>query len=257
MLEGTSTIPARADVQERDGATAWDVQVRGLWKTFGSLAALRGANLTVSPGERLAIIGPNGSGKSTLLRVLATLVRPSAGTARLAGFDVHTQAAEVRRHIGVVCHQTFLYGDLTALENVEFYARLYGLDGAQERAREQLRVVGLEGQSHVRGRDLSRGMQQRLTLARATVHQPPILLLDEPDTGLDQRWVAFLVGLLAEAAHQGRTVLLTTHNLERSLDLADRLAVLNRGKVVFTAKRDELDVGSLKEAYFLHTGVPY
>jgi heme exporter protein A len=232
----------------------WDIQALGLWKTFGSLAALRGVNLSVGPGERLAIVGPNGSGKSTLVKVIATLLRPSAGTVRLAGLDAQSQALEVRRLVGVVCHQTFLYGELTALENLEFYGRLYGLSDSTDRARQQLRLVGLEGHADVPGRDLSRGMQQRLALARALIHEPPILLLDEPDTGLDQRWTAFLVDLLAEAARQGRAVLLTTHDLERTLDFGDRLAVLNGGRVVFAAKRDELDVGSFKEAYLRHTG---
>jgi heme exporter protein A len=234
-----------------------NIQVLGLWKTFGSLAALRDVNLNVGPGERLAIVGPNGSGKSTLVKVVATLLRPSAGTVRVAGLDVQRQALEVRRLVGVVCHQTFLYGELTALENLEFYGRLYGLPHPTDRARQQLRLVGLEAQADVPGRDLSRGMQQRLALARALLHEPPILLLDEPDTGLDQRWTAFLVDLLAEAAQEGRTVLLTTHDLERTLDMADRLAVLNGGRVVFTAKRDELDAGSLKEAYLRHTGATY
>ena len=231
-----------------------NIQVLGLWKTFGSLAALRDVNLNVGPGERLAIVGPNGSGKSTLVKVVATLLRPSAGTVRLAGLDVQSQALEVRRLIGVVCHQTFLYSELTALENLEFYGRLYGLPQPSDRAHELLGSVGLEPHADVPGRDLSRGMQQRLALARALLHEPPILLLDEPDTGLDQRWTAFLVDLLAEVAREGRTVLLTTHDLERTLDMADRLAVLNGGRVVFTAKRDELDVGSLKEAYLRHTG---
>jgi heme exporter protein A len=235
-------------------AGAREIDVRGLWKTFGSLAALRGVDLAVGRGERLAVVGPNGSGKSTLVKVIGTLLRPSAGVVRLAGLDVQSRALEVRRLVGVVCHQTFLYGELTAVENLEFYGRLYGLPHPGDRAREQLRLVGLEGQADVPGRDLSRGMQQRLALARALLHEPAILLLDEPDTGLDQRWRAFLVELVAEVARQGRTVLLTTHDLERTLELADRLAVLNGGRVVYTARRDELDVGSLKEAYIRHTG---
>jgi heme exporter protein A len=250
----TTSVTQAAGPEGQAVAAVWDIQVMGLWKNFGSLAALRGVNLSVGPGERLAIVGPNGSGKSTLVRVLATLLRPSAGTVRLAGLDVRSQALEVRRLVGVVCHQTFLYSELTALENLEFYGRLYGLPHPSDRARQQLRLVGLEAQAGVPGRDLSRGMQQRLALARALLHEPSILLLDEPDTGLDQRWRAFLVDLLAEAARQGRTVLLTTHDLERTLDLADRLAVLNRGSVAFAARRDELDVASFKEAYVRYTG---
>ncbi len=253
MAEAASVAQA-AEPGAQTISRVWDVQVMGLWKTFGSLAALRGVSLNVGRGERLAIVGPNGSGKSTLVKVIATLLRPSAGTVRLAGLDAQSQAMEVRRLVGVVCHQTFVYEELTALENLEFYGRLYGLSHASDRARQHLRLVGLEGQADVVGRDLSRGMQQRLALARALIHEPSILLLDEPDTGLDQRWTAFLVELLAGAAQEGRTVLVTTHDLERTLDMADRLAVLNRGRVVFDAKRDELDVGSLKEAYLRHTG---
>lgn len=253
MVEAASVVHP-GDLGEEVAVSAWAIEVRALWKTFGSTEALRGVNLTVGRGERMAIVGPNGSGKSTLVKVLATLLRPSAGTVRLASLDVRGQALDVRRLIGVVCHQTFLYGELTALENLEFYGRLYGLPYPGDRVRQLLRWVGLETHANVPGRDLSRGMQQRLALARALLHEPPILLLDEPDTGLDQRWSAFLVDLLAEVARQGRTVLLTTLDLERTLDLADRLAVLNVGRVVFAAKRDDLDVGSFKEAYVHHTG---
>jgi len=230
----------------------WDVSTRGLWKTFGPLAALRSVTLRVAPGERLAIIGPNGSGKSTLLRVLATLLRPSSGTALVGGLDVRRDAAQVRRYIGVVSHHTFLYRDLTSRENMEFYARLAD---PSERAQCQLGLVGLEKQRDTLARDLSRGMQQRLALARAFLHDPPVLLLDEPDTGLDQRWCAFLTELLDRAALEGRTIIVTTHNLERSLDLSERVAVLNAGKVVFSARRGDLDVESLRENYARCTGV--
>ena len=232
----------------------WDVSTRGLWKTFGPLAALRSITLRVAPGERLAIIGPNGSGKSTLLRVLATLLRPSSGTALVGGLDVRRDAAQLRRYIGVVSHHTFLYRDLTSRENLEFYARLYRLADPSERALCQLSLVGLEKQRDTLARDLSRGMQQRLALARAFLHDPPVLLLDEPDTGLDQRWCAFLTELLDRAALEGRTIVVTTHNLERSLDLSDRVAVLNAGKVAFTARRGDLDVESLRENYARCTG---
>jgi heme exporter protein A len=239
---------------EQAAASTRDIEVSGIWKTFGSTEALRGISMKVNGGERLAIVGPNGSGKSTLLKILATLLRPSAGTARVGGFDVQEQAMDVRRLIGVVSHQSFLYGELTTFENLEFYGRMYGVAHPGDLAREQLQLVGLEMHAEVLGRDLSRGMQQRLALARALIHDPQVLLLDEPDTGLDQRWAAFLIDQIAEAAGRGRTVLVVTHNLEHCVELADRVIVLNYGKVVFTAKRDELDVGSLKEAYVRNTG---
>src|SRR3990170_6551216 len=132
-----------------EAAGAWDVSTRGLWKTFGPLAALRSITLRVAPGERLAIIGPNGSGKSTLLRVLATLLRPSSGTALLGGLDVRRDAAQLRPHIGVVSHHTFLYRDLTAWENLAFYARLYRLRDAPDRASYFLGFLGLEKQRNM------------------------------------------------------------------------------------------------------------
>ncbi len=248
-------VAAQLECDEQP-ASAWDIHTRGVWKMFGPVAALRGISLSVAPGERLAIVGPNGSGKSTLLKVLATLLRPSAGTALLGGLDVRRDAALLRRHIGVVSHHTFLYRDLTASENLVFYARLYRLPDPADRASWFLGFLGLDKQRDTRAGDLSRGMQQRLSLARALLHDPPVLLLDEPDTGLDQRWSAFLAEVVSNAAREGRTVVLTTHNLERSLDLSDRVVVFNAGKVVFSAHRDGLDAGSLRENYARYTGTP-
>jgi heme exporter protein A len=246
--------PTAVDAADLRGNGAWDVDVRGLHKSFDSVPVLRGLNLRVAAGRRVVIVGPNGSGKTTLFKILATLVRPTAGGARVAGFDIQSQSSEVRRNVGVLCHQTYLYSELTCLENLLFYARMYGITDPAQRSREMLRLVGLEGQRDTLVRSLSRGMQQRLALARATIHEPLVLLLDEPDTGLDQHWVGVLRDLVAERTAQGGTTLLTTHNLERSLDLADSVAVLNSGRIVFSARRDDLDVGSFKEAYSRHTG---
>jgi len=249
-----STAATAAVKEGMSGNGAWDVEARGLWKSFDSVAVLRGLNLRVAAGQRVVIVGPNGSGKTTLFKILATLVRPSAGEARVAGFDIRSQTGEVRRNVGVLCHQTYLYGELTCRENLLFYARMYGVADPHQRSREMMRLVGLERQADTLVRSLSRGMQQRLALARAIIHDPLVLMLDEPDTGLDQRWAGVLRDLVAERAAQGGTTLLTTHNLERSLDLADRVAVLNGGRIVFSARRDDLDVGSFKEAYSRHTG---
>ena len=250
-LDGTSAESCQCAEQP---ASAWDIRTRGVWKMYGPFAALRGISLAVAPGERLAIIGPNGSGKSTFLMVLATLLRPSAGTALLGGLDVRRDAAQLRPHIGVVSHHTFLYRELTAWENLAFYARLYRLPDAADRASYFLGFLGLDKQRNTAAGDLSRGMLQRLSVARALLHDPAVLLLDEPDTGLDQHWSAFLTDLVANAALAGRTIVLTTHNLERSLDLSDRVAVLNAGKMVFAASRDGLDAGSLRENYARYTG---
>ncbi len=225
------------------------IEVDRLHKTFGHLAVLRGLDLRVRSGERLLLVGPNGSGKTTLLKILATLIRPSGGRVRVCGFDVRRDAAAVRRCVGVLSHQTYLYGELTALENLSFYRDMYGISNGHQRLPDLLRQVGLERRAHVQVRTLSRGMQQRLALARALLHRPPVLLLDEPDTGLDQKAAAMLGDLLSAVAAEGRTTVLTSHNLERGLALADRVAVLAGGRITFEAAKEELHAGDLEKVY--------
>jgi len=255
-MDATTGSKSQAEAITPERMTAegsWDIEVRGLWKSFGALSVLRGLNLRVRAGERLVILGPNGSGKTTLIRILATLLRPSEGWVRVLGLDADRQANEVRRRVGVLCHQTFLYGELTAWENLQFYGRMYRLTDPGGRAARLLNMLGLETQANTRTDTLSRGMQQRLALARAILHEPPVLLLDEPDAGLDQRWMQMVHDLVSEGAAQGRTTLLTTHSLERSLELGDRVVVLNGGKITFSAAREELDVACLREVCYHHT----
>jgi heme ABC exporter ATP-binding subunit CcmA len=230
-------------------APVWAVEVERLFKSFGHLAVLRGLDLRVRAGERLLLVGPNGSGKTTLLKILATLLRPNGGRARVCGFDVRRDAADVRRCVGVLSHQTYLYGELTALENLTFYADMYAVPNRDRRARDLLRQVGLERRAKTQVRTLSRGMQQRLAVARALLHRPAVLLLDEPDTGLDQRAAAVLGDLLSAASAEGSTVVLTSHNLERGLALADRVAVLTGGRITFEAAKEELHAGDLERVY--------
>jgi len=161
------------------------VRVRDLWVRFGDVPALRGLTFEVGQAERLAILGPNGAGKTTLLRALAGLLRPGRGQLLVAGLDPSRQARTVRARLGVLSHQTYLYGEFTAAENLRLYGRLYGLANPDERIGELLERVGLYGRRNDRVDTLSRGLQQRLAVARAILHRPAILLLDEPDTGLD------------------------------------------------------------------------
>lgn len=198
--------------------------------SFGRAVALRGVDLVVPWGTRLALLGPNGAGKSTLLRVLAGLARPTSGAVRIAGADPRADLFAVQRQIGVVAHQTYLYDDLTARENLHFYAALYALRDVEARVSQLLDVVGLTAKREARVRALSRGQQQRLTIARALLHDPPILLLDEPDTGLDV--AAF--DLLADVVLSGRTVVVTTHNLGHAVRLCDQFALLQAGRVAAT-----------------------
>ncbi|HEX5505141.1 MAG TPA: heme ABC exporter ATP-binding protein CcmA [Thermomicrobiales bacterium] len=230
--------------------TAPALEARDLRVAFGATVALRGVSLAVPWGARLALLGPNGAGKSTLLRVLAGLSRPTTGTVRIAGHDLAGDPFAARRLLGVVAHQTFLYDELTATENLAFYATLYDVPNAASRVRDLLDAVGLAAKRDVRARDLSRGQQQRLTIARALLHDPPILLLDEPDTGLDL--AAFAV--LEEVLVAGRTVLLTTHNLRQAARLCDRFALLSAGRLVHAAPMDPRGDAALEAVYRRVTG---
>ena len=225
------------------------IEVSNLVKHFGPRIALSGVDLSVDLGEFVALVGPNGAGKTTLLRVLATLTRPTSGTVRLAGLDPARSGDLVRRRIGFLSHHTLLYEDLTAEQNLRFYARMYDLDRASCRIQDLLERVGLAGRRYDMVRTLSRGMQQRLAVARAVLHRPQVLLLDEPYTGLDPQATQVLTGLLAKFVEEGSTILLTTHNLGRGLSVGQRVVVLVRGRVVYDERRDAIDPDRFSDLY--------
>ncbi len=209
------------------------IGVRQLTKTYGRFRALHRVDLDVAPGSFLALFGPNGAGKSTLLGIIAGLVRPSRGQVFLDGEEITKDRDEsLGQRIGVLSYQTYLYDELTVLENLRFYGKLYGIDNHRERIEELLDTVGMASRSGSPVRTLSRGMRQRVALARALLHDPDILLLDEPYSGLDQDALAILKTILAE---RNKTILLVTHDLARGLESADRVAILNRGRLVFEA----------------------
>lgn len=214
------------------------IETRSLTKSFGERAALAGVDLSVQEGEFATLVGPNGAGKTTLLRVLATLARPSSGTVRIAGLDPSQEGERVRCRIGFLSHQTLLYDDLTAEQNLRFYARMYDVDRDSGRVDDLLGRVGLFARRHDLVRTFSRGMQQRLAVARAVLHRPQVLLLDEPYTGLDPDAAQALTDLLGELAGGSCTIVMTTHNLERGLAMGTRVLVLARGRIVYDARAD-------------------
>jgi len=209
------------------------IQARRLTKSFGGRLVLRGIDLNVAAGECLALVGPNGAGKTTLLRTLATLSTPDAGSIRIAGADLGDGAKEIRQQIGFLSHQSLLYGDLSAEENLDFYGQMYGVAHLEARISTLLDQVGLEPQRHARVRTFSRGMRQRLSIARALLHDPPVLLMDEPYTGLDQHAARMLDKVLLEAGTMDRTTILTTHDLEHGWRISDRAAILVRGQITY------------------------
>lgn len=231
----------------------WAIDVHGLTKSFGNHPALNGVELRVKKGEFFTILGPNGAGKSTLIKVLATLLKPSAGSVQVAGLDIRDNPTKVRREIGVVTHQTFLYDTLTAFENLKFYGKMYDIPNLEERISEVVIKVGLVSYLHHQVRTLSRGRQQRLSIARAILHSPSIMLLDEPDTGLDQQAISMLGEMLDTFSAGERTVVMTTHNIERGLELGDQVAILAEGKVVYVESTRSLNIASLREMYHYYT----
>jgi heme exporter protein A len=216
------------------------IEVRKLIKLFGSKKVLRGLDLDVRAGEFVALLGPNGAGKTTFLRILASLSRPTVGDVRVAGYRLPGQAAAVRARLGFVSHMPLLYGDLTAEENLHFFGRMYSVPALHQRTGEVLDLVGLAPRRRDLVRTFSRGMQQRLAIGRAILHDPDVLLFDEPHTGLDQDACDMLDRVLREVAASGRTVVMTSHDLARIESLATRFDVLARGNIVASIARKDL-----------------
>jgi heme exporter protein A len=223
------------------GGFAPAIEARGLARSFGAVGALEPLELTVPAGESVLLLGPNGAGKSTLLRLLATLLRPSSGSLRLFGESPGNGEAGLRRRIGFLSHQTFLYDHLTGRENLLFYGRLYGLPDPGGAAEEALRGARLEQRGGDCVGTYSRGMQQRLAIARALLHRPDLVLLDEPFTGLDRESSRHLEGRLREEAALGRTQMIATHDYGRSLGTSDRVLLLRDGVVALDRKAREVE----------------
>jgi heme exporter protein A len=209
----------------------WVIEASNLSKTFAWVPVLQGVSYRVAQGETVAIFGPNGAGKTTFLRLLATLLKPSSGTLRLFGHAADDPA--VRRKLGFLGHDSFLYPDLTPVENLTFYGKAYGLSGLRERIHCMLQFVGLQDWGNTPVRTFSRGMEQRVALARALLHEPELLLFDEPYAGLDARGVATLRAALAQTKARGKTVIFTTHDFALGLGLCDRALILDRGQIVW------------------------
>ncbi|HFE51858.1 MAG TPA: heme ABC exporter ATP-binding protein CcmA [Bacteroidetes bacterium] len=225
------------------------IQATGLTKIYGTRYALRGVNLKAERGEILGVFGPNGAGKSTLVRILAGQAKPTSGSVTICGHPLSSEAAQARACTGVVGHQTYLYDDLTAVENLRFFARMFGLRHSQQTLLERLARVGLRGREHEPVRHFSRGMQQRLALARATLHDPEVLILDEPYTGLDQQATILLDELVQDFSRGGGTVLLVTHDVEHGLNIADRVLLLVSGRVVKEGPAETFSTDAIVATY--------
>ncbi len=230
------------------------IQVQNLVKRFGSFVALQDITFAVEKGERFALLGPNGAGKTTLVRILSTLSKPSSGAVQIGGRDLTEEPEAVKRIIGVVSHNTFLYDELTAVENLEFYAQLYDADSSTIKG--SLEKAGLLERSDDFVSTFSRGMKQRLAIAKALLHGPEILLLDEASAGLDVQGRIDLYETLKELNAQGKTLFLTTHQIGEAEELCERIAIIDRGRLKAIGSLREIkgESKTLEEAYLRFTG---
>ncbi len=213
------------------GPSSPAIRIRGLVKSFGRIPALRGIDLDAAYGQVISLLGPNGSGKTTLIRILATLARADTGEVWICGNGLHRDGARVRRMIGVVMHDPLLYDNLTARENLKLACRLFGLDRAAERIERVIETVGMGARIDQRIGMMSHGMKKRVGIARSLIHDPTVLLMDEPESGLDQDALALLDAVITDRSNPDRTIVMTTHNLERAHALGDRIVTLNAGRV--------------------------
>lgn len=216
------------------------LQAADLVREFGAVVAVDGIDLSLAKGEFLTIFGPNGAGKTSLLGLLAGALRPTRGKVWFRGKILDFGKIEWRHRIGVLSHQGFLYGNLTAEENLRFYGQLYHLSDIDQVVRQKLEHLGIQKHASSLVRNLSHGMKQRLALARALLHDPDVILLDEPYTGLDPSAALVLRGVLSTLTDGQRTVVMVTHNLSEGLALATTVAIMNYGRFIWYGERAEL-----------------
>ena len=231
------------------------IQARSLTKHYGRQPALRDLDLTLNWGESLTVFGPNGSGKSTLIKVLSTLVRPTSGNLLEAGMDPQHDARQLRSLIGVVIHESLLYEELTGKENLEYYGRLYGVKGLESRIANLARELALERHIHNRVRTLSHGLRKRISLARALLHSPSLLFLDEPETGLDQEALGLLNQLLADHMATGGCSVVATHDIRGGIVLGSHVAILAKGRFAYQGSKKSLGGNNLNNLYMQVTGI--
>jgi heme exporter protein A len=230
------------------------IEARGLTKKFGNKTALRNIDIFLAEGDSLALFGPNGAGKSTLIQVLCSLLQPTSGSVRVAGYEARRDRQALHQIVGLIGHQTFLYPQLTAYENLKFYGAMYSVERLNERISEVLDLVGLSDHRNDAVQNFSRGMQQRLSIGRAIIHDPTILFLDEPFTGLDQQGRQDFIKLILHFRDQGKTVIMASHQLNLGLELCDLAAILKSGQIVYLQEVARISHADFEQIYSQQVG---
>jgi heme exporter protein A len=232
------------------GGTAL-IDIKGLTKQADNKLILRGIDLSIKQGETVAILGPNGAGKSTLLKVLATLIKPTTGQVMINGLNLKKNQLEIKKLFGYLPHSSLLYDQYSPLENLVFFGKLYGVNNPEKRATELVKEVGLSFFLNEPVKNFSRGMIQRIAIARAIVHEPKILYLDEPHTGLDQGAIAILNNVIVSMKEKGTTTLMVTHDFKQAAEICDRILIMKNGKIVDDFKLKERNLDLVNDKYQL------
>lgn len=217
------------------------ISITKLSKIFGNIRALDALDLEIASGDSFALLGPNGAGKTTLVKIISTIMRPTSGEVIVDGYRVLDEKEKVRERLGLISHQTFLYDDLSAEENLIFFKNLYHLDNGGKRVEEVLKMVKLFPRRSDEVRTFSRGMKQRLSIARALLHDPPILILDEPTSGLDIAGKKDFYTMIEQFKSEGRTIVITTHDINEVKLIADSIGVIMSGKLLFSGNIDTIE----------------
>lgn len=230
------------------------IAIEGLTKTIGEKNILRGISLKVNQGETIGILGPNGAGKSTILKIVGGLMKPSSGTVTIDGFTLKSDPLLLKNKIGFLAHNSYLYDHFSPLENLKFFGSLYRIENCEAKAKELIREVGLTFFMHEPVRSFSRGMIQRLAIARAIIHDPEILILDEPHTGLDQQAVKLLNDVILKMKAKGATILMVTHDFAQTVETCDRILIMKQGSVIDDFAVTDRNVDFIYEKYLGQVG---
>lgn len=225
------------------------IEIKKLTKQADNKLILRGIDLSITQGETVAILGPNGAGKSTLLKVLATLIKPTSGLVKINGLDLNKDHIEVKKMFGYLPHSSLLYDHYTPLENLMFFGNLYGVKDVENRARQLVNEVGLSFFINEPVKNFSRGMIQRIAIARAIIHEPKIMLLDEPHTGLDQGAITILNDVVLSMKEKGCTTLMVTHDFKQAAAICDRIIIVKNGKIADDFKINNKSLSLVSEKY--------
>jgi heme exporter protein A len=227
------------------------IDIKKLTKQADNKLILRGIDLSIKKGETVAILGPNGAGKSTLLKVLATLIKPTSGLVKINGLDLKKDHIEIKKTLGYLPHSSLLYDHYSPLENLVFFGNIYGVKNVEEKAIQLVKEVGLSFFLNEPVKNFSRGMIQRIAIARAIVHDPEVLLLDEPHTGLDQGAITILNNVILSMKDKGATTLMVTHDFKQAAEICDRIIIVKNGKIVDDFKMESHNLGYVSEKYEL------